>query len=67
MHRLVKNGKIQASKATSNQTKTKPLIFVGCEITKTVLNNIGHWNIRNSINKKIELTKLLLVFNKKNT
>ena len=46
MHRLVKNGKIQASKATSNQTKTKPLTFVGCEITKTVLNNIRHWNIR---------------------
>lgn len=67
MHRLVNKGKIQASKVTSNQTKTKPLIFVGCEITKTVLNNIGHWNIRNSINKKIELTKLLLVFNKKNT
>ena len=46
MHKLVNKGKIQALKATSNQTKTKPLIFVGCQITKSVLNNIGHWNIR---------------------
>ena len=46
MHKLVNKGKIQALKATSNQTKTKPLIFVSCQITKPVLNNIGHWNIR---------------------